>query len=74
MFAPTDKFKTTSFKLILHRNLRSNEHSLNAVVPFVLRRGTRSRPSSRDIARYMEELYGAQFSTDIGKIGEIAAD
>lgn len=68
--APTDKFKTTSFKLILRRSLRADEHSLNAVVPFVLRRGTRVRPTSRDIARYMEELYGAQFATDIGKVGE----
>lgn len=67
---PTDKFKTTSFKLVLHRSLRADEHSLNAVVPFVLRRGTRTHPTSRDIARYMEELYGAQFATDIGKIGE----
>lgn len=68
--APTDKFKTTTLKLVLRCNLRAEEHSLNAVIPFVLRRGTRYRPTSRDIARYMEELYGAQFVADIGKVGE----
>lgn len=68
--APTEKFKTTSFKLVLRRSLDAYEHSLNAVLPFVLRRGTRRRPTSRDIARYMEGLYGAQFSADVGKIGE----
>src|SRR5690606_35380690 len=68
--APTEKFKTTSFKLVLRRSLDAYEHSLNAVLPFVLRRGTRRRPTSRDIARYMEELYGAQFSAEVGKIGE----
>lgn len=67
---PTNKFKTTSFRVVLRRNLRPEEHSLNAVIPFVLRRGTRTRSSAREIARYMEELYGAQFGADIGKIGE----
>lgn len=69
--ASTDKFKTTSLKLVLRRNLRAEEHSLNAVIPFVLRRGTRRHPTSRDIARYLEELYGAQFVSDIGKVGEM---
>lgn len=68
--ASTDKFKTTSLRLVLRRPLREEEHSLNAVIPFVLRRGTRLRPSSRDIARYMEKLYGAQFAADVDKTGE----
>lgn len=68
--APTEQFKTTTMRLVLRRPLRRGEHSLNAVVPFVLRRGTRVRPSAREIARYMEELYGAQFAADIDKSGE----
>jgi len=68
--APTDKFKTTWLKLVLRRSLNADEHSLNAVLPFVLRRGTRRHPTARDIARCMEELYGAQFGADVGKIGE----
>lgn len=68
--APTDKFKTTSFRFVLRRPLQADTYSRTAVVPFVLRRGTRQHPTSRDIARHMEELYGAQFSTDISKMGE----
>src|SRR5690625_343828 len=68
--APTDKFKTTSFRLVLRRPLHADTYSRTAVVPFVLRRGTQSHPTSRDIARHMEELYGAQFSADITKLGE----
>lgn len=68
--APTDRFKTITLRLVLRRPLRGGEHSLNAVVPFVLRRGTRRLPSSREIARYLEELYGAQFAADVDKTGE----
>lgn len=68
--APTDKFKTTSFRLVLRQPLQADTYSRTAVVPFVLRRGTRSYPTSRDIARHMEQLYGAQFSADVSKLGE----
>ncbi|MBO8142584.1 MAG: insulinase family protein [Firmicutes bacterium] len=68
--APAAKFKTTSFRLVLRRNLRAGEHTLTAVVPFVLRRGTARYPTARDIARHLENLYGAGFGADISKIGE----
>lgn len=68
--APTDKFKTTSIQLVLRRNLEADTHSQTAVIPFVLRRGTQRLPSSREMARHLEELYGAQFSADVGKLGE----
>ncbi|HLT59198.1 MAG TPA: pitrilysin family protein [Limnochordales bacterium] len=68
--APTDKFKTTTIKLVLRRSLRAGEHTRTAVIPFVLRRGTQSLPTVRDIARHLENMYGAGFSVDIGKIGE----
>lgn len=68
--ASTDKFKTTSLRLILRQPLRADTYTRTAVVPFVLRRGTEQHPSSRDIARHLDELYGAQFSAGIGKLGE----
>lgn len=67
---PTDKFKTTSVRLILRQPLRADTYTLTAVVPFVLRRGTRRLPTSRDIARHLENLYGAEFGVDITKLGE----
>src|SRR5690606_14907915 len=68
--APTDKFKTTSIRLVLRRSLRADTYTKNAVIPFVLRRGTRKLPTARDIARHLENLYGAEFAVDINKIGE----
>lgn len=68
--APTEKFKSTSMQLVVRRNLQPDVHSLAAVIPFVLRRGTRRLPTLRDIARNLEQLFGAQLSTDIGKLGE----
>lgn len=68
--APTEKFKTTTIKVALRRNLRADSYTPTAVIPFVLRRGTRTLPTVRDIARHLENLYGAGFSADISKVGE----
>ncbi|HEY8416685.1 MAG TPA: pitrilysin family protein [Limnochordales bacterium] len=68
--APTEKFKTTTVKLVLRRNLRADTYTHTAVIPFVLRRGTQTLPTVRDMARYLENLYGAGFNADVSKVGE----
>lgn len=68
--APTDKFKTTTLQLVLRRPLEADTYSQTAVIPFVLRRGTQRLPTSREMSRRLEELYGARFSAGIGKLGE----
>lgn len=66
----TRKFKTATVKVTLRRNLTPQEASANACIPFVLRRGSRQFPTSRDIARFLEHLYGAQLAVDSVKVGE----
>jgi len=66
----TPKFKTTMIKVFLHQLLSPDNVTRTALVPFVLRRGTESFPTNRDLMRRLEELYGAHLATHILKIGE----
>ena len=50
--------------------LRAQASPQRPCCPFVLGRGCRTYPTLRDIARRLEELYGAIFSADVVKIGE----
>lgn len=65
----TKQFKTTTVRIFLARNLdRHTTHA--ALLPYILRRGTRSHPSMTRISRHLENLYGTAVGTDISKLGE----
>jgi len=66
----TDKFKTNSINIFFHDDLKKENASKNAMIPAVLRRGTVSFPTFKDIALYLEELYGASFDCGVTKKGE----
>ncbi|KYO66670.1 EF-P 5-aminopentanol modification-associated protein YfmF [Thermovenabulum gondwanense] len=67
---PTRKFKTLTFSLFIHRNLEKENATKNALLPFVLKRGTKSLPTARKLSRYLESLYGADLGADVVKKGE----
>ena len=67
----TDKFKTACLSLSLLTQLRRETASLNALIPYVLRRGT-SRYSDMDaLSARMDELYGTAIEPVVRRIGEI---
>ncbi len=66
----SNRFKTNTINIFFQDNLNSNTVALNALFPSVLRRGTQSLPTLKDINLYLEELYGAIFDCGIGKKGE----
>lgn len=67
----TDKFKTACLSLNLLTQLRRETASLNALIPYVLRRGT-SRYSDMDaLSARMDELYGTAIEPVVRRIGEI---
>ncbi|MEN8151121.1 MAG: insulinase family protein, partial [Planctomycetota bacterium] len=66
---PTDKFKTTLTNILLHRPLDEGT-SAAALVPYVLRRGTRRRPDLAAISRHLEMLFGAGLDVDVLRFGE----
>ena len=63
------KMKTVLFSGILLSDLDENA-TRRALIPMVLRRGTRSLPEMQAIIRRLESLYGASFAGFVQKIGE----
>lgn len=66
----TDKFKSTLINFSLIRPLSSEEASLNALVPAVLKRGTMNYKTYMDVQKKLESLYGANLNLDVSKKGE----
>lgn len=69
-YIPMTKIKTTSVGLYIHRRLDSESATMNALLPYVLQRGTKKLNSSEKIAHYLENLYGASLNGTVGKNGE----
>ncbi|HED24795.1 MAG TPA: insulinase family protein [Firmicutes bacterium] len=67
---PSGKFKTINIALFLHQNLHRDRAALGALVPAVLEQGCRLYPDYLTLQRRLENLYGAELSTDILKSGE----
>lgn len=66
----TPKFKTNTINVFFHDKLDGSRATLNALLPAVLRRGTKTLPTLQDIALYLDELYGAVFDCGVVKKGE----
>lgn len=67
---PTEKFKTVTVKMYIHQELQAEVATKTALLPSVLERGTKRYPDSQRLRRELENLYGAELSTDVGKKGE----
>ncbi|MCA8920397.1 MAG: insulinase family protein [Planctomycetes bacterium] len=68
--APTDKFKTVVTKLFLRADLEAERATETALLPYVLRHGTRALPSMQALNEACEQLFGASLGVDILKLGE----
>lgn len=67
----SDKFKTGCLSINLLTQLKRETAAFNAVLPFVLRRGTRFHPDMEAIAAELDMLYGTGIEPVVRKIGEI---
>ena len=67
----TDKFKTACLSLSLLTQLRRETASMNALIPFVLRRGTTRHGDMEALSARMDELYGTAIEPVVRRIGEI---
>lgn len=66
----TDKFKSLTCKVFIQQDLKEKEATSTAFLPLLLRRGSQKFPSTLHIARESEDLYAAEFGSDILKVGE----
>ena len=67
---PTDKFKTTSISLRLQNTLTKEETTIRTLLTFVLVSATKKLPSTKDLASYLDENYGARLSSHITTKGK----
>ena len=66
----TDKFKSSLLSWYFIRPLKREEVTKNALIPLVLKRGTKMYPNSLEIQKKLEELYGSDLSASINKRGD----
>lgn len=63
-------FKTNSLILKVKAPLDENNVTLRALLPHVLQRGTKTYPTTTQLRKYLDELYGATLQVDLSKKGE----
>ena len=66
-----DKFKTACLSLTLLTQLKRETAAMNALIPYVLRRGTTRSPDMEALSARLEELYGTAIEPVVRRIGEI---
>lgn len=66
----TDKFKTNLIAVMLTTKLDRENITKNALIPAVLKNGTKNLKTQAEINKKLEDLYGASFDCGIDKIGD----
>jgi len=67
----TDKFKTACLSVNLLTQLKRETASMNALLPYVLRRGTSLYGDMDALSARLDELYGTAIEPVVRRIGEI---
>lgn len=66
----TEKFKTNLIAVMLTTKLDRKNVTKNALIPAVLRRGTKFMQTQEEINKKMEDMYGASFDCGLDKTGD----
>ena len=67
----SDKFKTSCLSLSLLTQLQRDTASMNALIPYVLRRGTTRYGDMEKLSARLDELYGSAIEPVVRRFGEI---
>ena len=66
----TEKFKTNLIAIMLTTKLDRENVTKNALIPAVLRRGTKNLITQEEINKKLEEMYGASLDCGLDKTGD----
>lgn len=69
-FINTDKFRSDRITLSFVTPLDRDKATVNALVPFILRKGCRSCPDFTALNRKLAEMYGAVLDADVSKLAD----
>lgn len=67
---PNDRFKTNLMAIFITTTLNRENVTKNALIPTVLRRGSKQMPTQEEISKILEEMYGATFDCGVDKRGD----
>lgn len=67
---PMSKFKTASVGIYIGRELKKEEASYNALLPYVLTKATKEAETAAEVAKYLQNLYGASMGVGVNKLGD----
>lgn len=66
----TDKFKTNLLSIFITTPITRENVTKNALISSIIRRGSMNMPTSLEINKQLEEMYGATFDNGIDKTGD----
>lgn len=66
----SDKFKTNEIALFLTLPLNQETITMNALIPMILRRGSKKYDNQLKISKKLESMYGAGFNCGVEKTGD----
>lgn len=69
-FIKTDLYKTDLTCIIITTPLKRETVTKNALIPFMLRRGTAKLPNQYLISKELQNMYGASFNCGVDKMGD----
>jgi len=69
-FIKTNSFKTDLIAIFITTPLTRENVTKNAILPMILRRGSRNLKTIEEINKLLEEMYGAEFNCGIDKTGD----
>jgi len=67
---PTKRFKTYSISLSIGIPLSEETITSTALIPYVLRRGTKHAPETIELREQLDDMYGAGFGFSVAKRGD----
>lgn len=69
-YIPMTKLKTTSIGIYIGTGLKKEDVSFNALLPYVLMKATKKAENASEMAKYLQNLYGAKLYTGVSKRGD----
>lgn len=69
-FIPTNLFKTNLVCVLLTTPLIKETVTQNALIPFLLKRGSKNYKTQEEISKKLDDLYGTSFECGVDKIGD----
>lgn len=67
---PTDKFKNITISLKLQNTLDIKTVTKRTLLSFMLTTGTKDYPSTQELSKYLESLYGMKFGSSVATKGK----